>query len=917
MDILGNSLGAVLFLLLLMMVIMVLIPRVLATLQLLRIKAPDQEIVSLPSATLGEPYEIQFASEGGEEFVTFDLVEGEKPPGLDWMKATHGDAGRTTEDPDYETQFGLSGVPTGDARDYTFVLRARSALPLDQKRRAELLKPENRGYIESPPKKFRIRVLEPAVKRLDDVEDLSIVSVAELPATRLTEDGKATVQITAKGGVVPYDWSVEPLSGVDNQHLEISPDGWVTVAARQPTELGFRVVVSSANAGFLSQKGKPVTATQTFTWRLLPPASTLRIITPTDLPSAVAGARYEVALAARGGTGVYKWLTAPEGTTDCPDWLTVDAQASARLVADIPAKGYRKDPYAFRVQVTDGAPGQKPVTKDMRLRVNPPALVTADPADPASNVRITTDENLPAATANLPYSLTFAAEGGRAPYHWALEQLEFRPPATSSFVKVEGKGVVLGDDGLVNLRPKQPGEAKLTIRVWDSGLDGGKGTRTDQKSVSLTIKPPPGAVTQPLRIVTPPDLPDATARKDYQIAFSAVGGLAPYQWSLEGKPPATFNFEKPAEGIITGKPDDNSVGTHKFVVVVTDQQGPEAAQKVKLTLNVRPGIKPLRLVTTKLPAAGLNQLYEAPLMAEGGLPPYRWTVLADSFPTGLELDGNSGLVTGTPTQVTDESILLTVEVSAADGARATGDVSLAVLPVIEPQPLQILTPKTLPPAIVGQRYEMQLAAIGGVPPYHWQRGDPWPDRNAGTVKLSPDGNLSNPVFPTKKTHVLQAKVRDALGTEASGEFRLEVYEEGEIPAPLPPLEIVTPASLPDATVGQEYRLALAAEGGRAPLEWTLQEEVPQGMSVENGVIVWTPTNQAEGSNGFAVSVRDSQDPADGATKEVTLYVGKPDTHPPVPPINSPKWLWLAGIFLASAVIKQMWKKFCLSHIEIS
>jgi hypothetical protein len=60
-------------------------------------------------------------------------------------------------------------------------------------------------------------------------------------------------------------------------------------------------------------------------------------------------------------------------------------------------------------------------------------------------------------------------------------------------------------------------------------------------------------------------------------------------------------------------------------------------------------IEPITITTLTPPAAPLNQLYSYTMVATGGVVPYTWTVQSGSLPTGLTINANTGVISGTPT----------------------------------------------------------------------------------------------------------------------------------------------------------------------------------------------------------------------------------------------------------------------------
>ena len=86
---------------------------------------------------------------------------------------------------------------------------------------------------------------------------------------------------------------------------------------------------------------------------------------------------------------------------------------------------------------------------------------------------------------------------------------------------------------------------------------------------------------------------------------------------------------------------------------------------------------PLSVTTVSpLPAAAQNSPYQVQLMATGGIPPYDWTVLSGTLPTGISLITDQ--LIGTPT--TAGTSVFTVQVEDSVAARATKSLSLTALP---------------------------------------------------------------------------------------------------------------------------------------------------------------------------------------------------------------------------------------------
>jgi hypothetical protein len=99
-------------------------------------------------------------------------------------------------------------------------------------------------------------------------------------------------------------------------------------------------------------------------------------------------------------------------------------------------------------------------------------------------------------------------------------------------------------------------------------------------------------------------------------------------------------------------------------------------------LTVQKGA-PLAITTQSLAGGTVGTAYSSKLAATGGTPPYVWSIASSSLPTGLSLDGSTGVITGTPAaagtfsftvQATDSSIplqtastLLSIAITNAGG----------------------------------------------------------------------------------------------------------------------------------------------------------------------------------------------------------------------------------------------------------
>lgn len=121
--------------------------------------------------------------------------------------------------------------------------------------------------------------------------------------------------------------------------------------------------------------------------------------------------------------------------------------------------------------------------------------------------------------------------------------------------------------------------------------------------------------------------------------------------------------------------------------------------------------------------------------------------------------------------------------------------------------------------------------------------------------------------------------------------------DGSDPAGSTPLEIATPADLPEAIAGRPYAVALAAVGGSGTRRWAVDGPLPEGLAVDpvSGLIQGTPEAGTPEPAALVVRVTDG---SDRTAKAARLVVYKPDGPlsmpsrwaPGLPPIPWRAWI---------------------------
>lgn len=202
------------------------------------------------------------------------------------------------------------------------------------------------------------------------------------------------------------------------------------------------------------------------------------------------------------------------------------------------------------ITVTDSGNPQQTVSRIATLVIHP------------VGVQITT-ESLANAAIGKAYSASTATTGGLAPFNWAV---------------VDGvlpRGLRLDEeDGVISGTPTQQAQTEtFTIQVTDA--DSLESSDTQE----LTIVVPVEILTQALD--------NATIATEYEEFVTAIGGLPPRTWSIEGTLPAGLTLDAET-GRISGTTTDAAT-TQTFTVTVADADDPAQTASQELTITVTGG----------------------------------------------------------------------------------------------------------------------------------------------------------------------------------------------------------------------------------------------------------------------------------------------------------------------------------------
>jgi hypothetical protein len=537
---------------------------------------------------------------------------------------------------------------------------------------------------------------------------------------------------TSAGGTQPYTWSA---SGQLPPGLAV--DSSAGRLAGTPVAAGtftFSVQLTDA-ASQSTSRSCSVSVSPVFS-----------IVTDT-LPDATMRATYSQTLSVVGGTGPYRWdLT----SGSLPPGLGLDS--SSGNVSGVPSQ---VGTFSFTITATDSHGAQ--AQRAYRIAVGAGLTIAACPANSAS--------------IGAPYTATLEAVGGVLPVRWTI----------SSGSLPAGLGLAT-DTGVISGSPTATGASTFTLQVADAS--GAATTRACSMTISGQLS------------IGTASFANGSVGSPYSENATAIGGTAPYTWTLsDGTLPSGLTLNS-ATGSISGLPVQT--GSSSFTLHVVDAGG-IAADKA-FTIVIGSGFT---ISACPRPSATVGLLYSSGASTSGGESSLTWTLVNGTLPAGLNLAAGTGTITGTASQPGTSDFSLKATGASASATRAcTITVSVAAL--------GIASPPNLPNAVLGVSYDQKLSTAGGKGPYTWSVID-------GTlpqgITMAPDGSLKG-APTTAGTYTFTARLNDSDSSSVAQVFVLTV-----LPGPAPVVQfsnlpdIIGPAQQPNfnLTLNTGYPVALTGK----------------------------------------------------------------------------------------------------------
>jgi hypothetical protein len=798
---------------------------------------------TLPNGSLGVPYSATLQTQNSQAQVTFQILQGQLPPGLTLNTGTGLISGTPTQngvstftvratdstppnlleagkrgravDQIAEATFSITiggtfaitttALPPGTVADpYSTTLATANAVGAVRFQvttgtlPAGLTLAPTTGVISGTPSAsgtFPVTVTATDAQERTATRDLTLTILPRFVITT-TSLANGTVGVVYNATVVTQGAAGTPSftllsAGSLPPGLTLNPrTGAITGTPTQPGTTTFRIVAEDSVQS--ESRTDEVSLSITVNASLLS-------ITTSSLPRATAGVAYSQTFAATGGTPPYRWTIA---SGSLPPNLTLN-NASGVLSGVVVQGGVS----TFTVRVTDGAgsTADRPFTLETVTQIG----ITAN-VFPLEQGQF--------------FSSPVTVFGGRPPYQVSI--LSGAPPPGIAYSAANAT--------FSGTTSAPAGQFSVVVQAVDS-LE-----QVATQTLLFNVTAPGPA---PLGI-TPSSLPNGVVGVAYSAQLGTTGGVPPYGFRLsQGSLPPGITLD--GAGTFGGVP--SQPGAFTFGVLATDGGGRSAGQL--FTILVTAPVVPLAVTPETLPGGVINQAYSASLGASGGQAPYRFNLTGD-LPPGVVFT-SSGALVGTPTGV--GTFRFTFEVTDARNTRASRSFSITILGPVE------ITTAALRDAVVGAPFGAQVEAAGGIAPYTFGFGG----LPAGLLGAT-NGSISG--TPTAAgTFTVTAEVTDSRGQRASRTLSLTVVAR---------LTITSSPGAAPVPLGQAISGGFAAAGGRPPYQWAVTSgALPPGVGFVSttGALSGAPT--AEGSFTFGVTVTDSLQ--NTATGSATIRVLPP------------------------------------------
>ncbi len=265
-----------------------------------------------------------------------------------------------------------------------------------------------------------------------------------------------------------------------------------------------------------------------------------------------------------------------------------------------------------------------------------------------------------------------------------------------------------------------------------------------------------------------------------------------------------------------------------------------------------------------LPYSSVGANYSVQLTATPAGLAYQWSITAGALPAGLNLNAQTGVISGMPKA--GGTSTFTVSASNSQFPQpGTKQLSIGIL--------QVSTPSPLPGATLGTFYSITFNESDGPVSgfYIWQANQPLPPPG---LTLNSNGVLSGTPTSTGNFNFPIMVVEDKFGLQATKNFSLTVAGA---------VSITTPSPLLNGDANSPYQATLNANGGTPPYRWIAPNGLPVGLNLDPNAGIINGTPLVAGTTVFTIQVTDSANSGASAKFSLTINQALKITNPsPLP-----------------------------------